>query len=338
MTEYLQILARGAFLSKDQAAQAMDLIMRGLADPIQIAGLLMGMRARGETLEELTGFVQGMRTHFVPVQCDDSQAIDVCGTGGDGRNTFNISTAAALVCAGAGVTVAKHGNRSVSSKSGSSDVLEALGVNVNLNSEKVALCLKQVGIGFIFARHHHPAMRHVMPVRTVLRSRTAFNILGPLCNPASVKRQVIGAFNIETAEMMAAVMQNLGSEHILTLCSADGLDEVSPAASTQVIEYRAGEDSPQRFQFDPKDYGIPRSDLSHITGGDATENASIIRSVLQGAQGPCRDVVVLNSALGLWVSGHFSSIEDCIAKAQTTIDSGAALERLHLLCQFSNGR
>ena len=294
------------------------------------------MRARGESIEELTAFVQVMRTYFIPVNCPDPHAIDVCGTGGDGSHTFNISTAAALVCAGAGVTVAKHGNRSVSSKSGSADVLEALGVNVDLNANKIALCIEKTGIGFIFARHFHPAMRHVMPVRTVLRSRTAFNILGPLCNPAGVRRQVIGAFNLETAQTIAAIMHQLGAEHILTLHSRDGLDEASISAPTAVIEYRKGEDAPTTFHIEPENYGLTQADLSALVGGNAKQNASMIRAVLDGHTGPCRDVVILNSALGLWVSGRYESIEDCIKAAQISIDSGAARERLRILCEFSN--
>ncbi|MCY3487786.1 MAG: anthranilate phosphoribosyltransferase [Bacteroidetes bacterium] len=336
MTEYLQILAQGKSLSAEQAADAMHQIMQGKADPIQIAGLLMGMRARGESIEELTAFVRVMRTYFVPVACEDPHAIDVCGTGGDGTHTFNISTAAALVCAGAGVTVAKHGNRSVSSKSGSADVLEALGVNVNLNADEVASCLKEVGIGFIFARHYHPAMRHVMPVRTTLRSRTAFNILGPLCNPANVKRQVIGAFDLETAQVIAAIMHELGAEHIITLHSEDGLDEVSISAPTVLIEYRRTDQGPRKTRIEPESYGLKKADLSSLTGGDAKENATMIRSVLLGDPGPCRDVVILNSALGLWVSGRYSGMEDCVEAARASIDSGAAHERLQMLCAINN--
>ncbi len=335
MNEYLQILARGDTLSRDQASDAMHLIMQGKADPIQISGFLMGMRARGETVEELTGLVQVMRSYFIPVQCEDPDAIDVCGTGGDGKNTFNISTAAAFVCAGAGVTVAKHGNQSVSSRSGSADVLQALGVKVDLRADEVSECLHKIGIGFIFARHYHPAMRHVMPVRTALRARTAFNILGPLCNPASVRRQVIGAFDYETAEMIAAVMQNLDAKHFLTLYSTDGLDEASIAAPTRVIEYREGDQKLRRYRIEPEAYDLKKSDLTQIIGGDPHENASIIRSVLKGEKCPCRDVVLLNSALGLWVSDQYLD-NDCIKIAQESIDSGAALERLEMLCEYSN--
>ena len=336
MTEYLRILSRGESLSADQAADAMHQIMQGKADLIQIAGLLMGLRARGETIEELIAFARVMRTYFVPVTCEAPDAIDVCGTGGDGTGTFNISTAAALVCAGAGVTVAKHGNRSVSSKSGSADVLEALGVNVNLGAEGVAVCLEETGIGFIFARHYHPAMRHVMPVRAALGARTVFNILGPLCNPAGVKRQVIGAFNLETAKVIANIMHGLGAEHVITLHSEDGLDEASIAAPTTAIDYRANDEAPNIFRIEPETYGLERTNLSSLMGGDAIQNASILRSILDGKTGPCRDVVVLNSALGLWVSGRYKSIDDCIAASVTSIDSGAAYARLQMLCEVSN--
>ncbi len=336
MTEYLQILAQGNFLSASQAADAMHQIMQGKADPVQIAGLLMGMRARGESLEELTAFVRVMRTYFVPVECEDPHAIDVCGTGGDGTHTFNISTAAAIVCAGAGVTVAKHGNRSVSSKSGSTDVLEELGVNVNLSADDVAFCLKKAGIGFIFARHYHPAMRHVMPVRTTLRSRTAFNILGPLCNPANVKRQVIGAFDLETAQVIGAIMNELGAEHVVTLHSEDGLDEASISAPTMLIEYRRTDKKPTKTRINPESYGLKRADPSSLKGGNAKENAKMILSILDGEAGACRDVVILNSALGLWVSGRYENMEACVEAAHISIDSGSAHERLQMLCAISN--
>ena len=336
LNDYLKILARGEFLSEEQAAGAMHQMMRGKADPIQIAGLLMAMRARGESIEELTAFVRVMRTYFVPVPCKDPNAIDVCGTGGDGSHTFNISTAVALVCAGAGVTVAKHGNRSISSKSGSADVLEALGVNIDLGTDAIALCLDKVGIGFMFARHHHPAMGHVMSTRKVLNSRTAFNILGPMCNPASVKRQVIGTFDLETAKMIAVIMHKLGAEHILALHSEDGLDEASIAAPTTVIEYRVTDQEPTIFHIKPEDYDLERANLSSIVGGNAKQNASMIRSVLNGDAGPCRDVVILNSALGLWASGRYAGIDDCVEAARTSIDSGAAHTRLQMLCESSN--
>jgi len=336
MTNYLQILARGEFLSADQAMDAMHIMMQGTADPIEIAGLLMGMRARGESVQELTAFTRVMREYFVPVSYHHPNVIDVCGTGGDSSHTFNISTAAALVCAGAGVPVAKHGNRSVSSKSGSADVLEALGVNVDLNAEGIAACIEKVGIGFIFARHYHPAMRHVMPVRSKLRVRTAFNILGPLCNPAAVQRQVIGAFNLETAHIIASIMYNLGAEHVLTLHSDDGLDEASIAAPTTIVEYRLTDQYPKTYQISPSDYGLSHAELSTLIGGDAHQNASMIRSVLSGDRGPCRDVVVLNSGLGLWVSGLYSSMDESILAAQESIDSGAAHERLQKLCHLSH--
>ncbi len=336
MTKYLKILTQGDFLSADQAADVMHQMMQGNAKPVEIAGLLMAMRARGETVEELTSFASVMRKYFIPVACNSPHAIDVCGTGGDGRNTFNISTAAALVCAGAGVPVAKHGNRSVSSKSGSADVLEALGVNVDIDAEAVASCIRNVGIGFIFAPHYHPAMKYVMPVRTALSVRTCFNILGPLCNPAGVNRQVIGAFDLETAKIICAIMNSLGATHILTVHSDDGLDEASIAAPTTVIEHRSSDPSPTTYRIEPTDYGLKSSQLSSISGGDAKMNASIILSILNGDQGPCRDVVILNSALGLFVSGLYSSLDESIEASQKSIDSGAAFECLKHLRSLSN--
>jgi len=336
MTQYLNILARGDFLTIDQAADVMHQMMQGKAESVEIAGILMAMRARGESIEELTAFVRVMREYYIPVSCNHPHAIDVCGTGGDGSNTFNISTAAAFVCAGAGVPVAKHGNRSVSSQSGSADVLEALGVNVNLDAESVASCIAEAGIGFIFARRYHPAMRYVMPVRTALKVRTFFNVLGPLCNPAGVHRQVIGAFDLKTAKMIGAIMHNLGAEHILTVHADDGLDEASIAAPTTVIEYRSTDQSETTYRIEPEDYGLQSAKLSSILGGDAQTNASMIRSIIDGDLGPCRDVVVFNSALGLLVSGLYSNLDECIEAAQKSIDSGAAFERLQQLRVLSN--
>ncbi|MCY4234315.1 MAG: anthranilate phosphoribosyltransferase [Bacteroidetes bacterium] len=336
MTEYLRILASGDFLSSTQAAEVMHQIMQGNADPVEIAGVLMAMRARGESIDELSSFVSVMREYLIPVACDRPDAIDVCGTGGDGSNTFNISTAATFVCAGAGVTVAKHGNRSVSSKSGSADVLEALGVNVDLDAKAVASCIAEAGIGFIFARHYHPAMRYVMPVRGTLGVRTCFNILGPLCNPARVSRQVIGAFNLETATIIATIMHNLGAEHILTVYSDDGLDEASIVAPTTVIEYRLTDQSPTTYRINVEDYGMKTAPSSSILGGNAQTNASIIRSILDGDHGPCRDVVILNSALGILVSGLYPNLDQCIEASQKSIDTGKAFERFQHLRTLSN--
>ena len=335
MKSYLQILARGEHLSIDDAKTAMHCMMRGEADPIQIAGLLMGMRARGESVTELTAFTQVMRSYAVPVTCHDPHTIDLCGTGGDGSGTYNISTAAAFVCAGAGVTVAKHGNRSVSSQCGSADVLEALGVNINLGPDAISRCMQEAGVGFIFAQHYHPAMKHVMPVRRTLATRTCFNILGPLCNPAQIKRQIVGAFSVEAAEMMARILINLGAEHVITLSAADGMDEISLGSPTVAFEFAPGYADLRRNEITPELHGFNRAPAETLKGGLAADNADIITALLAGKRGPQRDILLLNSGYGLWVSGKFSHIDACFEAAAQSIDSGAARERLAHLCDIS---
>ena len=317
----------------------MHVMMQGEAEPEHMAALLMGLRARGETLDELTGFAHVMRNYAVPVTCDDPHAIDLCGTGGDSSGTFNISTAAAFVCAGAGVTVAKHGNRSVSSKCGSADVLAALGVNIELRKAGVEHCLREAGISFIFAPFFHPAMRFVMPVRRSLGVRTFFNILGPLCNPAGVRRQIVGAFSPAVAELMAGILTNLDAEHIITLHAEDGLDEFSLAAPTSVFEYDAQTHetaTPHARTVQPEDHGMSRTSLSALQGGDAEDNAEILRTLFNGTPGPHRDVVVLNAAYALHTSGRFESLDACFEAARASLDTGAAAKRLALLVEASN--
>ncbi len=340
MKEFLHILSLGETLSQEQAEAAMHLMMRGEAEPEHAAGFLMGLRTRGETLDELVGFTRVMRQYAVHVACDDPHAIDLCGTGGDGSGTFNISTAASFVCAGAGVTVAKHGNRSVSSKCGSADVLAALGVNIELRKDGVERCLRETGIAFIFAPFFHPAMRFVMPIRRKLGVRTFFNILGPLCNPAGVRRQIVGAFNAGVAERMAGILASLDAEHVITLHADDGLDEISLATATTAFEHDAdgpGEDSaPRRFTIQPEDHGIQRAPLSALLGGDAVDNAAILRDLFAGAPGPHRDVVVINAAYALHTSGRFDSLDACFDAARESIDSGATSAKLDRLVKVSN--
>ena len=337
MQPYLTALAEGRTLTQEEAEAAMHLMMRGEASPEQIAGLLMGLRARGETLDELVGFTRVMRQYAVPVRVDDPHAIDLCGTGGDRSGTFNISTAAAFVCAGAGVTVVKHGNRSVSSQAGSADVLEALGVVIDLGAEGVERCLEEVGIAFAFAPRFHPAMRHVMPVRRALGVRTFFNILGPLCNPAGVRRQLVGAFRPDVAATMAAILARLGAEHVVTVHTEDGLDELSLSAPTATYEYRRGDEAPRAGRVEPEALGLPRVPLEQLRGGDAEANARLLRRVLEGEAGPHRDVVLLNATYALYVSGRFGDdLEACLEAARESIDSGAALARLERLIEVSN--
>ena len=354
MNELLSIVASGRELTQEEAESAMHIIMRGEAEPEETAGFLMGLRSRGESLNELIGFTRVMREYAVTVDLDDPHAIDLCGTGGDATGTFNISTGAALVCAGAGVTVAKHGNRSVSSLCGSADVLAALGVNVELGKDGVERCLDRAGIAFIFAPFFHPAMKHVMPVRKKLGVRTFFNILGPLCNPAGVMRQLIGTFDIETAQTMVNILESLGAKHVIAVHSDDGMDEVSLSAETTVFEYNHTDRRDAGYayvgnvalddelvttkarQVSPETFGIGRSSLDSLQGSDVEENARIIASILDGEEGPRRDVVVLNAAFALHVSGKFETMNQCFDAARESIDSGAARERLERLIEASN--
>ena len=331
MKSFLSILSRQETLTTEQAEEAMHLMMRGDADPCQVAGFLLGIRARGETIDELTGLAKAMRQHAVKVRCDDAHAIDLCGTGGDGLGTFNISTATTLVCAGAGITVAKHGNRSVSSKCGSADVLAALGVAIDIDAQRVEHCLQTAGVAFIFAGRYHPAVGNIAPIRRALQVRTSFNILGPLCNPAQVCRQMIGAFSARAAAMMAGILGRLGADHVLAVASRDGLDEISLGGATDAFEYVAGRPGIRRFTIRPEDLGLQRASLHALQGDDAAENARIIRSILDGQPSPARDVVLLNSAFGLSVSGRFSDLATCLAAARDSIDSGAARDSLERL-------
>jgi anthranilate phosphoribosyltransferase len=340
LTPYLQIIAQKQTLAQDQAEAAMHLMKRGEAPPEAIAGLLMGLRARGETLDELVGFTRVMREYAVAVDPGDLNAIDIVGTGGDKSGTFNISTAAAFVCAGAGVTVAKHGNRSVSSQCGSADVLAALGVTTALGKEGVEYCLQQAGIAFLFAPHFHPAMRHVMPIRRTLGVRTFFNILGPLSNPAGVGRYLVGAFSPEVARMMIHILARLGAAHALTVHADDGLDEISLSAPTTVFEFdRAllGEsyDAIPVRTLTPEEFGLDRVPLTALLGGTAEENAEILRDILAGKPGPQRDVVLLNAAFGLYASGRFATLDDCFEAARASIDTGQAAGKLDQLVEAS---
>ncbi|MFB6273313.1 MAG: anthranilate phosphoribosyltransferase [Salinibacter sp.] len=338
MDGHLQTIADGDPLSRPEAEAVMADMMNGSARDEHIAALLMGLRTRGETLDELVGFTKTMREFDVPVDADDPHAVDLCGTGGDGASTFNISTTASLVAAGAGVTVAKHGNRSVSSKSGSADVLETLGVQIDLEKEGVEHCLQEAGIAFLFAPFFHPAMRHVMPVRKSLGVRTFFNILGPLCNPAGVSRQIVGAFNTQTAQTMVRILSQLDADHVITLHSEDGMDEVSVSAATTLFEYDASDDNPvpRSREVSPEQHDVDRSPASTLEGGTAKENATILHNILAGDdRGPRRDVAVLNAAYALHVSDKFSDLEACLEAANESIDSGAALDTLKALVQVS---
>jgi anthranilate phosphoribosyltransferase len=324
----IEKLGRREDLTTDEAANAMATIMRGEATSAQIAGLLIGLAMKGEHPSELVGFARTMRAEAVPLATTDI-VFDTCGTGGDRSGTFNISTAAALVLAACGVRVAKHGNRSVSSNCGSADVLEALGVTVTASPEIVARCLNEVGIAFLFAPTFHPAMRHAGQARRDLGVRTAFNLLGPLTNPARPTRQIVGVPRPDLTELMARALLLLGSERAWVVHGADGLDELSTTGYTKVSECRDG--TVQTFYVHPSDYGLAKSTLEHLRGGDATCNADIVRRVMSGADGPERDVVLLNVGAALFVAGRAESVRAGIAQGAAAIDEGRArrvLERL----------
>ena len=328
-------VAAGGSLSQTEAADAFETIMSGAATDAQIGALLMAMRLRGETIEELAGAARAMRARALPVRAPEG-AIDTCGTGGDAKGTHNISTIVAFVVAGAGVPVAKHGNRSISSRSGSADVLTALGVNIECGPETIARCLEECGLGFMFAPAHHPAMRHVAHVRKELGTRTIFNLLGPLANPASTKYQVVGVFAEEWVEPVANVLGLLGVERAWVVHGADGLDELTTTGISHVAALDAGK--VMTFKVSPKNAGLPEAKPEDLTGGDAAENAAHLRAVLQGNQGPLRNIVLLNAAAALLVAGKAKSLREGVALAAESIDSGKAKAVLDALVNLSHDK
>jgi anthranilate phosphoribosyltransferase len=298
-----------------------------------MGALLMALRVRGETVDEITGAVTAMRDKMLRVAAP-ADAIDVVGTGGDASGSFNISTCAALIVAGAGVPVAKHGNRALSSRSGAADVLAALGVNIDLSPEGISRCIKQVGIGFMFAPAHHPAMKNVGPTRVELGTRTIFNLLGPLSNPAGVKRQMVGVFSRQWIEPLALVLKNLGSEAVWVVHGSDGLDEVTTAGPTYVAALENG--AVRTFEITPEELGLERVKPAALRGGSAKENAQALVDVLKGKGGALRDVAILNAAAALMVAGRAKDLKQGLALAQTSIDSGEAAGRLQRLVAISN--
>jgi len=326
-------VATGATLSREEAANAFDRMMSGEATPSQMGGLLMALRVRGETVDEITGAVTTMRAKMLGVKAPPG-AIDVVGTGGDASGSFNISTCAAFIVAGAGVPVAKHGNRALSSRSGAADVLQALGVKIDLNAEQVGRCIREAGIGFMFAPAHHPAMKNVGPTRVELGTRTIFNLLGPLSNPASVKRQMVGTFSKHWIEPMAQVLNNLGSECVWVVHGSDGLDEITTAGPTSVAALENGK--VRIFEVTPEDAGLPRAKPEALRGGDAEQNAKALLDVLKGKAGPFRDVSILNAAATLIVAGKAKALKAGAALAAKSIDSGEAEGALDRLIAVSN--
>jgi len=326
--EAIQQLVESVDLDRRQAAAAMDDIMNGEATDAQIAGFLVALRMKGETVEEMVGLVNSMRDHATAIEAPEG-TVDTCGTGGDGAGTFNISTAAALVVRGAGATVAKHGNRAASSQCGSADVFEALGVPVTLPAAAVEECLRQAGIAFLFAPTFHPAMRHAANPRKELGARTVFNFLGPLANPARVKRQAVGAGSLAAADKMVQVLAALGHERALVFHSEDGLDELSTVAPAHVFELRDGQ--VHEHTVDSTALGLPRSVAADLRGGDAARNAEIVTAVLAGIPGPPRDIVVLNAAAGLVAAGSAEDLGAGMTLAAAAIDDGSAREALESL-------
>jgi anthranilate phosphoribosyltransferase len=325
--------ATGAALTRDEAAHVFDKMMSGEATPAQMGGLLMALRVRGETVDEITGAVSTMRAKMLPVEAP-KDAIDVVGTGGDGAGTYNISTCAAFIVAGAGVPVAKHGNRALSSKSGAADALMALGVKIDLEPPAISRCIKEAGIGFMFAPVHHPAMKHVGPTRVELGTRTIFNLLGPLSNPAGVKRQMVGVFSKHWIEPVAEVLNALGSDRAWIVHGSDGLDEITTTGPTFVAELTGGKI--KTFEIKPEDAGLARVKAEDLKGADGAHNAAALRAVLDGRLGPYRDVAILNAAASLVVAGKASALADGVKLAAKSVDNGSAKARLEKLVQVSN--
>ncbi len=331
----LRKLGNGQDLSVEEAEQATGYIMSGLATPAQVAGFLTALHLKGETTEEITGCALAMRRAATRVQPKASPLVDTCGTGGDGLGTFNISTAAAFVVAGAGVPVAKHGNRAASSRSGSADVLEALGVNINAPPHVVSRCIDEAGIGFLFAPVFHPAMKHAAGPRRELGFRTVFNILGPLSNPAGATRQVLGVYDRSLTERMARVLGLLGAERALVVHGAGGMDELSTLGPTVVSELGGGK--VVNYEIAPEDVGLERARLDDLLGGTPEENARMVREVLAGVPGPRRDIVLLNAAAALVAADRARSLREGIALAGESIDSGRARAALDALVEYSHG-
>jgi anthranilate phosphoribosyltransferase len=327
-------LADGSSLSEDEMRNALDLMTGGGATPVQMGAFLMALRVRGETVAEITGAARLLRARMVPVEAP-AGAVDIVGTGGDGHNTFNVSTCAALVAAGAGLTVAKHGNRSVSSLSGASDVLAALGVKLDVPIPVIEHAIRVAGCGFLWAPVHHPSMKTWAPIRAELGVRTLFNLLGPLSNPASVRRQVLGVFDVKWVEPLARVLGNLGSAHAWVVHGADGLDELSTTGPTTVAELKDG--SIRVFDVAPENAGLPRASLADLKGGDAAINAAALRGVLAGTPGAYRDIVLMNAAAALIVGGKAATLEEGVSLAAQAIDTGRAAAVLDRLVAVTNG-
>ncbi len=331
-------------LTREEARGVMSQILSGEATDAQIGALLVALHMKGETVEEIVGFAEAIREEATPLTNEDGEALDLsgtgrdalvdtCGTGGDTSGTFNISTATALTIAGAGVRVAKHGNRSISSRCGSADVMEALGVNINLPTTRIAACLQETGIAFLYAPAMHSAMKYVQPARRELRLRTVFNLLGPLTNPARASAQVVGVYSAELVEKLAEALSALGLRRAFVVHGRDGLDEITISGPSKIAEVRDGQ--VHVYEVAPEDFGLQRASLDEIAGGDAEKNAAIIRAILDGERSCRRDVVLLNAAAALVAAGHADHINEAVPLAAYAIDSGHARQRLQLLVEFT---
>jgi anthranilate phosphoribosyltransferase len=330
----LQQVLDGRDLSREEARAVMDGIMRGEATPAQIGGFLIALRAKGESADEIAGCAEAMREHVLAVRPQREDLVDTAGTGGDGARTINISTAAALVAAAAGAAVAKHGNRAVSSASGSADVLEALGFRLELEPERIARSIDELGFGFLFAPTHHPAMRHAAPVRRELATRTVFNVLGPLTNPAGARAQVVGVYSPELVRTIAEVLARLGARRAFVVHGAGGIDELSPAGPNLVCEVVDG--GVHEREIDPEvDLGVPRCSVDELRGGSPDENAAAIRDVFAGADGGRRSAILLNAAGAIAAAGRAADLREGLELARAAVDSGAAAERLEQLIAFT---
>jgi len=335
MKQYIEKCLAFQHLTVAEASAALELIMTNQATDAEIAGLLIALRAKGETVEEIVGFARTMREKSIKVKIEDADALDIVGTGGDGLGTFNISTVACCVAAGAGVTIAKHGNRSVSSRSGSADLLIALGVNIQLSPERTQDCINAIGIGFLFAPLFHPAMKFAAKARTDLGVKTIFNMVGPLTNPAGTSRQLIGAYHPSVAGNLAVALEKLEVKKACVVHGADGIDEVALAGTTTVFEIQRN-GTRKEYSLVPQDFGFEPRPLSAILGGSKEENATIALQVLNKDKGAAREVVIANAALGLYVSGKAADITEGKAMAEDSIDSGRALAKLQKLVEYTN--
>ena len=334
MQSAIKTVTENKNLSRENMTQVMNLIMTGQATDSQIGGFLIGLRMKGETVDEVTAAASVMRELSTKVIAPDEFLVDTCGTGGDASGSFNVSTASVFVAAAAGANVAKHGNRSVSSKSGSADVLEAAGVNLDLTPEQVSECIQQLGAGFLFAIKHHGAMKHAIGPRKEMGVRTIFNVLGPLTNPASAPNQVLGVFSKDWVEPLAQVLKQLGSHHVMVVHADDGMDEISIASDTTIAELKDGDITVYRVS--PENFGLQKSELSLVKATDSKDSLAIILSVFENKEGPAKDIVCLNAGAAIYVSGRANTLADGVSKAQAVIADGSAKEKFEALIKYSN--